>query len=503
LIKENFLTSCALIDREIYLENGGMCESIKYFEDYDFWLRLASNNYIGKLLKEPLFKYRRHNFGLSAQVNLNVPMEEYMAEVRKNNPIIFGDLPPHHQLSNHLPCYKTLDHENDIQVIKNYSQTLLETPFPYFPEGFKNRLNYISLLDYSFFSYGKEFFSRQGNSTIKKWSILYIIPWMVMGGADLYDLHILNALKESGFYHITLITVIETDHVWKKKFSEQVDEIFSLPQLTSNIKARTEKLLDHLVISRNIDIIVTRSTNVGYQFFEKNRKIYQDIRFVDILHLVESENPKENSQLGWEIFSKDYHQYLDKRIVASHHLLGYLKETQNLSTEKVKVLYPAVETTFCHPYPLPDNLKTFLDPNSKTQKLVLFIGRFEEQKDPLLWVKVALKILTKDSLIKFVMIGEGWMKKYAEHHISKELKSNSFFFPSLIDHDEVFKYLSASHALLVTSTYEGVPIVILEGYFYFCYFFYFFFDFHFLSIINNSNSNLYGCPNYFNSSWRN
>ena len=43
-------------------------QGIRYFEDYDFWCRVSSLGYTGRLLREPLFYYRRHAKGNSANV---------------------------------------------------------------------------------------------------------------------------------------------------------------------------------------------------------------------------------------------------------------------------------------------------------------------------------------------------------------------------------------------------------------------------------------------------
>jgi len=47
--------------------------------------------------------------------------------------------------------------------------------------------------------------------------ILYLMPWMVIGGADLYDYYVLQHLHSLGTYRITLVIehALPWPHPWK------------------------------------------------------------------------------------------------------------------------------------------------------------------------------------------------------------------------------------------------------------------------------------------------
>jgi glycosyltransferase involved in cell wall biosynthesis len=68
LYRENYLTVTCAMWRNVFLELGGHDPAlVDMHEDYDFWLRLVERDYRGMLLREPLFLYRRHGAGISAQ----------------------------------------------------------------------------------------------------------------------------------------------------------------------------------------------------------------------------------------------------------------------------------------------------------------------------------------------------------------------------------------------------------------------------------------------------
>src|SRR5262249_13044326 len=74
LHRENFLAVTCVIRRDIYLELGGNDPTMTHsLEDYDFWLRLVAKGYTGRLFREPLFHYRRHEAGISRQLTEGIP----------------------------------------------------------------------------------------------------------------------------------------------------------------------------------------------------------------------------------------------------------------------------------------------------------------------------------------------------------------------------------------------------------------------------------------------
>jgi len=477
LVRENFITSCALIERETYLAAGGMCEGeIRYFEDYDFWLRLASMNLVGKLLREPLFQYRRHPAGRSNAIYSLVNETVYREELRRNNPVVFGDLPPNHPLLADLPCYRPMDtskdesHSNEIAAL---AQRVDTTPSSVW-HGALVRLITTPTLSNTMapFSRGKDSPKAEvseGKPRVP--SLIYIIPWMVMGGADLYDLHVLGGLRELGA-RVTLVTTIETTHSWEGQFRAVVDEVFYLPRIT-NDSARVDAILDHLLLSRDATVIVSRNNDAGYRAFGRwrMRLTNPDLVLADILHLENTayEDRQEQPQPGWVEKSQGYDGAMTWRLIASDNLLRHIIKTQGISLTHFTVLYPAVEAKRYHPRytaggkleKLPVRLRRAM--RTGKEPVVTFVGRFEEQKDPITWVNVAAAVAKQRPDTVFLMVGDGWLRSLAEFKVQEAELGARFVFAGQLDHSEVLDYLGSSTVLLLSSIYEGVPIVILEG----------------------------------------
>jgi len=61
LLWANHPSVCALIRKKAWEEIGGYDEDMKDgYEDWEFWIRLGKYGWFGKLVREPLYNYRRH-----------------------------------------------------------------------------------------------------------------------------------------------------------------------------------------------------------------------------------------------------------------------------------------------------------------------------------------------------------------------------------------------------------------------------------------------------------
>ncbi|KAJ3090056.1 hypothetical protein HK102_004798 [Quaeritorhiza haematococci] len=399
LAKENFMTATTLILRSAFIEAGGMCPRtiVRYFEDYDFWLRMATYGYRGVLLREPLFWYRRHALGQSTNIIRDAATErrkkkvvggateEYLEEARKNNPVPFGDLPRNEMirmlkyrfaedmgltydyvdrgLANEappqwesgrasIPCYRCMDpfdlvkypHIAFFERLKWQEYGYDELPSPDVETGFlpmvSNLMNFVAntlglLPDemdgnyrrsphrpidvprrlfpsspprifpfnpahyprspkngaasaFSNNAYISETLPHSSSSSksADRISVMYIMPWMVLGGADLYDLTVLESLFNSpsssptntqgssstplcSRFHITIVLERAIpDQTWAHLFQQVSHEIFNL-QLMSNDSSIQDSFLDYLVVSRNVRLVINTRTVVGYRAFER------------------------------------------------------------------------------------------------------------------------------------------------------------------------------------------------------------------------------------------
>jgi GT2 family glycosyltransferase len=85
LIKGPFIANCSIFHRVAFEKINGYDESLKGWEDYDFWLRMMNEGYVGKRIPKDLFVYYHHedDGSINSFVEKN-KHESYQKIIRKN-----------------------------------------------------------------------------------------------------------------------------------------------------------------------------------------------------------------------------------------------------------------------------------------------------------------------------------------------------------------------------------------------------------------------------------
>jgi glycosyltransferase involved in cell wall biosynthesis len=99
-----------------------------------------------------------------------------------------------------------------------------------------------------------------------------------------------------------------------------------------------------------------------------------------------------------------------------------------------------------------------LDPKSK---LVGMIGRLEDQKNPLDFIRAAAEVHKCYSNVQFLMVGGGPLQSECEQLIKKLNLEGKFFLLGF--RDDVAKILSILTMTTLSSLWEGLPIAFLES----------------------------------------
>ena len=563
LTLESFLTSnpipsSCLYSREVYLAIGGHCprKHVQYFEDWDFWIRLnvliggtgTRDHALGVGVGDAKFIYRRHEEGQSTQFRRQLeseteplelekeidPSDASLKELKKMNPSAFGGvssaevralmsirssfyarLVADHAFSGdsglaiseyvkklamdgeYLACYRELTRQSlgfevDAKLFGLAYDTIDYRQFLQWSDVMRNSRNSI----------------HDTSTTVKQIRILYLVPWAVTGGADLYDLHLIRALRQKYAaipgLHVTIMSEREISFVeqtLRDDFERVSDLILDLQSIAPYSKeiSREDSMLEFVweyVLARNITMVVSRTTIVGYSLFQrvkslrKRRDLTDDFRYVvdniklvDILHLY---TPGDMS--GWEWRSGQVWQVMSMRLVISEDLKMYLMgvvgsgcNAKLHESPTIKQAHMACDEEFdgqnikvINPPALFDEWKlSNVAISTNNIPRIIFVGRFEEQKDPMLWLDVVSHLASLENMrnVEMEMYGSGSLEYALRTYLSQsELflhlhSKKRFRMHPLVPHSDLGGVLlsSARTVLLMTSKYEGMSMMLLEA----------------------------------------
>ena len=436
LRKENFLAATCVIRRDIYLELGGNDPAMtRSWEDYDFWLRLAAKGYSGRLFREPLFYYRRHSEGMSRKLTQDVPgrLEEISRSVVRRHLAAEagGQLPPL------IP-----DGSPTSGLLERVAEALRGIVPPSISTQWYRRPNLPNM-----------FCSNRWSG--EKITILYLIPSFSFGGAEVFDLRIISCLPRDRF-RVVLVACDRPEGPWYQEFRVAAEEVFSLERMGDDHDGRMA-FLRYLMIAKCVDIVFNRNTRYGYSLAHDWPAITNQVKHVDLLHL-------HAFGEDWVRQSAPYHDKLDLRYVTSEDLPEYAAKEYGLDRKGFKSLDYGFE-----PGELPDDaIRVVLRREIRSQWnipasafVVGFAGRLTPQKDPLRWLSIAsrIAILQPDSV--FLVVGDGELSKDTTAEAANLGLADRVVFAGY--QREAAQYCAAMDVLLMTSQYEGMPMMVLHA----------------------------------------
>lgn len=173
-----------------------------------------------------------------------------------------------------------------------------------------------------------------------------------------------------------------------------------------------------------------------------------------------------DTKVGWIEYYKNPEMKLFDRYIAVTELIRntFIKKYQ-LPINKIDVIYSAVDGTRiqkevdnCPPrdaimeqYGLDRNKKQFA-----------FVGRLTEQKDPIRFLRLVKQVRNNHiDDVHFILVGDGVLGKEAEAYIHQnELQDYVCRIPYV---DNTPRLIGAIDGLILTSVYEGLPIVSIEA----------------------------------------
>lgn len=410
-LKENRNTSCFMARKEVF-EKILFDESMRDgCEDWDFWLNAASNNFWGFTIPEYLFFYRRTNKSKWGVLNNS------------------GKL-------------------NEIRVHLNakYGKAIFKYGFP------KSKEN-----KYEFGRTGKKHIplTSVSNDIYNPQKMMCFFPWLEIGGADLFNLRLLQELKKVG-WGISIVTTLKNKHKLSNDFEKVSNNIFHLANLGGSTSYST--IIRYLIEKNKPSIIFLSNSMYGYFLLPWVKMNFPDIQVVDFVHC---EDPGWYNG-GYPFFSATYTNCLDKTFVSSNQLGGWCIE-RGADRNKIETCYINVDTKIIRRDP--ENRKRIRNQLglADSTRLILYVARLTAQKQPKMVVEVLSRIGNENSDYKCIIIGDGPEKSALLMAIKKHNLNEQILFLGAQSNGDVMSYMDAADIFFLPSLYEGIALSIYEA----------------------------------------
>lgn len=408
LKKVNELTVNAVIKKEDFLAVGGYgLKEKKIFEDWNLWLKFIAakkypvhNSYYG-------FWYRRNEHSeLSASVNTN----------KKRAMEIIHD------------------------TCKTIKGTVEAKEYP----DYNYNWNYI--VDQ--FNFKADF--KEENSG--KINVLMIIPWMTTGGADKFNLDLVNKLDHDRF-NFTIVTTEPGVNNYRQLFNDDT-VIYELPAFLD--MKNWPAFINYLMNKRNINFVFSTNSEFGYSTLPYIKANYPEIPIIDYVHMEEWYNRNG----GYSRDSSAVESVIDKTLTCNGNTTKIFVDYFKRNPNSVETVYIGVDENKYNPekYNCEEQRENF----GLSKKYVIgFICRISEQKRPLLLLEIIKKLKENRNDFEFLIAGDGnLLEKMKSKANSMGLKENIKFIGNVAETAPVY---SASDLTINCSIKEGLALTSYES----------------------------------------
>lgn len=397
--RDNLICISTMIRKEDLLSVG--CFEIKekaMYEDWNLWLKLLAAGKKPIRVNAPIFWYRINSTGEFQRAKQN--NDKAMALINGTASTIKKDV--------EIIQYPRINKKYEIKDLKN-----------------------MLLPEYK----------------CNKKKILFILPWTVLGGADLFNLELIKGLDKEKFDPIVITTLPSTNDL-RNEFTNVVSEYYDLTTFLDSSDYLS--FVDYIIDSRKVDTIYVSNSKIGYYMLPFVKNKYSNIKVVDYIHSID---PKD-LQGGFGRCSKDVDNYIDKTYCCNNFTKKELKERFN--KENVETLYIGTdEKRFDKTKFNKEQLKQKYNiPSNK--KIITFIARLSEEKRPELFVKISKKLLETRNDVHFVIAGDGNLYKKVRSSINK----NFTMLGSINTPEEIY---AISDITVNCSSLEGLALTSYES----------------------------------------
>jgi len=423
MIYDNILVMTALIRREAFFAVKGFeIRDKNVYEDWCLWL---------KMIKKEMYPVRMNFFGFW-----------YRKKSKEESQL---------QQSNSNNRKKAMSYIEKITSTINLDKVKDAIQYP------RENFNWDEIVDEN-----KTIITPKMKESNGKINILLIIPWMVVGGADKFNLDIVKR-SDKDKYNFIIVTTEPHNNPWRQQFEEYA----TIYDLTTFIDRKYwPAFLNYLIEKNNICLILNSNSTFGYNVLPYLKIRHPKIPIMDYVHMEEWYNRNG----GFSRDSSRISSVIDKTYVCNKNSENILINHFKRKKEEVGTIYIGVDEEIYNPELFNKN-EILNKINIKTDEkyVISYICRISEQKRPFLLLEIIARLTELRDDFIFVIAGDGNLLSEMKNKAKKmQIEKNIIFIGNVKDTAQIYAIsdltinCSIKEGLALTS-YEslsmGVPVI--------------------------------------------
>jgi glycosyltransferase involved in cell wall biosynthesis len=296
--------------------------------------------------------------------------------------------------------------------------------------------------------------------------ILCLVPRVVMGGSEKVVHDIVAGLTPRGFrFHLGAAQ--GDDDAWCRSFLTTFDNVVELPDELDAPAGDQQEVFEAQVASLverlGIDVVLVSNAIRAYRALPGLRDALPGLPIADILHVQHYAGTSDECISGVP--------YVDRRVCISEHLRAHMLEKYRAAgvdtryDSRMGVIHNGIDTDRFDPARV--RRGAFLDRHGLPAgtRLVSCIGRLSLEKRPLVFVDAALRTIEMPGHenVRFVIAGDGPEYDLMKRRIRRSGHLDRFVLTRVLDYERVPELLADSAVAVLTSSIEGLPLVLAEA----------------------------------------
>jgi glycosyltransferase involved in cell wall biosynthesis/GT2 family glycosyltransferase len=280
-----------------------------------------------------------------------------------------------------------------------------------------------------------------------------VTPHLGPGGAERVLLDLAAAL-DPGAHEIFLIATQSASDAWRGQWEQRSGHVYDLRKLMDAEKVAAG--VYSICINWELDALVVQNSLSAYSVLPQIKERLPRIRTIDVVHSVDTD---------WNLLAatQAVDTALDARVAVSATVRRGMI-AQGIGEGKIRLILNGIDLEHFQEHFDPARVAGSPGSAAEHPHRILFAGRLEAVKRPLLLADIALKLRHRRGSddFRFIVAGDGPEAPGLKRRVHGHNLERLFEFRGYVA--DIAPELAACEVLLLPSKAEGTPLIVLEAF---------------------------------------